>query len=114
MKRQQLATDFAISGQITVDDLADIAADGYRCIICNRPDHEDAGQPTVAELRDACEQRGMELHHVPTAGNNLSYDVVLQQMEVMANAPGPYLAYCRTGNRSTIIWNVIQRMNKNV
>ncbi len=114
MKYQQLASDFAVASQITAADVPNIAAAGYRCVICNRPDHEDAGQPTVADIRDACAANGIELHHVPVAGNALNHEAVLEQMNVMANVPGPYLAYCRSGNRSTIIWNVIQRMKKNV
>ncbi len=114
MKYQQLASDFAVASQIAVADVAKIASDGYRCIICNRPDHEDAGQPTVAEIREACVASGLEFHHVPIAGNALNHEAVLEQMNIMANAPGPCLAYCRSGNRSTIIWNVIQRMKKHV
>ena len=68
MKYQQLANDFAVAGQITVDDVPEIAAAGYRCLICNRPDHEDAGQPTVADIRAACEQHGIELKVRETSG----------------------------------------------
>ncbi len=114
MKYQQLSSDFAVASQISVADVAKIAAEGYRCIICNRPDHEDAGQPTVAEIRDACDAVGLELHHVPIAGDALNHEAVLEQMNIMTNAEGPYLAYCRSGNRSTVIWNVIQRMKKHV
>lgn len=114
MKYQQLAADFAVASQIFVEDVPEIAAAGYRSVICNRPDFEDAGQPTVDEIRQACEQHGLELHHVPITGDSLNHEAVLQQMNIMNNAPGPCLAYCRSGNRSTIIWNVIQRMSKHV
>ncbi|MDJ0700383.1 MAG: TIGR01244 family sulfur transferase [Woeseiaceae bacterium] len=114
MKYRQLASDFAVASQIEVTDVPKIAAAGYRCVICNRPDHEDAGQPTVADIREACTANGIELQHVPIAGNALNHEAVLEQMNVMANVPGPYLAYCRSGTRSTIIWNVIQRMKKHV
>ena len=30
-----------VTGQISVDDLAKIAAAGYKSIICNRPDYEE-------------------------------------------------------------------------
>ena len=114
MKYQQLSADFAVASQIAVADVPKIAAEGYRCIICNRPDHEDAGQPTVAEIRDACVASGVEFRHVPIAGNALNHEAVLEQMNVMATVAGPFLAYCRSGTRSTIIWNVIQRMKKHV
>ena len=114
MKYQQLASDFAVASQIAVADVPNIAAAGYRCIICNRPDYEDAGQPTVADIREACTANGIQMHHVPIAGNSLNHEAILEQMNVMENVAGPYLAYCRSGNRSTIIWNVIQRMKKHV
>ena len=55
-----------------------------------------------------------QLHHVPIAGSDLNHEAVLTQIGILDESPGPYLAYCRTGGRSTIIWNVIKRMNKNV
>ena len=114
MKILKLSEDFAVASQIAAEDLEEIAASGYRCLICNRPDGEDPGQPTAAELRAACQTHGLELHHVPIRHDSLSHDTVLQQMGIMANAPGPYLAYCRSGHRSTVLWNVIQRMKQHV
>ena len=114
MKILQLSENFAVASQITAEDLEEIAASGYRCVICNRPDGEDPGQPTVAELKAACHLHGLELHYVPVGHDSLSHDAVLQQMGIMANAPGPYLAYCRSGHRSTVIWNVIKRMKQRV
>ncbi len=114
MKVLKLSGDFAVASQITAEDLGEIAESGYRCVICNRPDGEDAGQPTVAELRAACEQHGLELHHVPIGHSGMDHESVLQQMGIMANAPGPFLAYCRSGHRSTVLWNVIQRMKQRV
>ena len=30
----------SVAGQISIDDIAEIATSGYRSIICNRPDYE--------------------------------------------------------------------------
>lgn len=114
MKILKLSDDFAVASQIRAEDLEEISASGYRCLICNRPDGEDADQPTVAQLRAGCAQHGLELHHVPIGHGGIGHEAVLQQMGIMANAPGPFLAYCRSGHRSTVLWNVIQRMKQHV
>ncbi|WP_394808920.1 beta-lactamase hydrolase domain-containing protein [Nitrosomonas sp.] len=41
----------SVSGQISIDDITEIAAAGYRSIICNRPDYEGGeNQPGSEEL----------------------------------------------------------------
>ncbi|MEK7845068.1 MAG: sulfur transferase domain-containing protein [Pseudomonadota bacterium] len=41
----------SVAGQISIDDLTEIAAAGYKSIICNRPDYEGgAAQPASEEL----------------------------------------------------------------
>lgn len=41
----------SVAGQIRVDDIVEIAAAGYKSIICNRPDYEGGeNQPSSEEL----------------------------------------------------------------
>ena len=50
MEYRQITDDYAVSGQITPEDIAAIKAAGFRSIICNRPDDEQPGQPSAAEI----------------------------------------------------------------
>lgn len=44
MQLHKLTADFAISAQVTVDDVKELAARGIRTLICNRPDGEATDQ----------------------------------------------------------------------
>lgn len=96
MKR--LEPDVLVSGQV---DAADVATLGVRTLVNNRPDGEEPGQPTSAELEAAARAAGLAYRHIPVAGGVSRADV-----EAMAEAleAGPILAFCRSGTRSTYLW----------
>ncbi len=110
MKYQQLSNDYAVAGQISPSDVAGIADAGFRTIICNRPDGEDMGQADFADIKSACEQHNLECYHIPMTGGNLTEDIVRGQLKAMSGSDGSVLAYCRSGDRSTMIWGFIAKM----
>ena len=104
MTTYRLSEKCAVAGQIELTDVADYAAEGFTTIICNRPDFEDFGQPTAAEMKKACEAHGISFHHIPVAHGGLSMDTVARFRDAVNESPGPVLAYCRSGQRSSVIW----------
>jgi uncharacterized protein (TIGR01244 family) len=98
----------SVSGQIQPADVAGLKASGISMIICNRPDGEEPGQPTAAEVQDAAEAEGLEFRHVPIIRGIGPADVEAMQ-EALDAAPGKLLAYCRSGNRSALTWAVARR-----
>ena len=42
--------EYAVTAQISLDDLSQIKAQGFKSIVCHRPDAEDPGQPDFAVL----------------------------------------------------------------
>ncbi len=100
----KITDNYTASGQIAVDDVEAIAEAGFKAVVCNRPDHEDPGQPTAAEIAAACEQHGLAFHHLPIVGNQLHLETVEAMRDVMLTADGPVFAYCRSGNRSAVVW----------
>ena len=62
---KHITPDFAVSPQISTTQLPQLKAAGFTTVICNRPDHEDAGQPTFAEIKAAAEAAGIEAYHIP-------------------------------------------------
>ena len=98
----------SVSGQIQPADVAGLKASGISLIICNRPDGEEPGQPTAAEVQDAAEAEGLEFRHVPIIRGIGPADVEAMQ-EALDAAPGKLLAYCRSGNRSALTWAVARR-----
>jgi uncharacterized protein (TIGR01244 family) len=102
---RQVTPDFSVAGQIDATDVVRIAELGYKTIINNRPDHEEPGQPSVAEIKAAAEAAGLRFHNLPFVGQPPP-GVVAETALLLEQAPGPVLAYCRTGTRSTKAWGL--------
>ncbi|HET9640769.1 MAG TPA: TIGR01244 family sulfur transferase [Allosphingosinicella sp.] len=94
-------TTFVFTRQLTVADIDEAAAQGIRLIVNNRPDGEEPGQPSSAEIEAAARAAGLDYRHIPVAGG-----FATGQIEAMAEAleQGPVLAFCRSGTRSTFLW----------
>lgn len=107
MDIRPITPDFAASPQISVADVATAAAQGYRTLICNRPDGEEPGQPDWAAIEAAAKAAGMETFFLPVSNAvGLTMETVEGFEAALANAPKPVLAYCRSGTRSTMAWGV--------
>ena len=100
----RLSENYAIAAQILPGDIVRIAAEGFVAIICNRPDDEEPGQPTAAEIAAACEKAGLSFHHLPVSGMPVAGALIEEQRSLIAVNVGPVLAYCRSGKRSQFIW----------
>ncbi|MBT8418742.1 MAG: TIGR01244 family phosphatase [Silicimonas sp.] len=100
-----LTDTFAVAPQISTEDLAGLKAEGFRTIVCNRPDEEVPGEMDAAAIEAAC--RDLELGFLlnPLSHGSLSMDHVTRQREA-AGMDGPVLAYCASGNRSSILWGL--------
>jgi uncharacterized protein (TIGR01244 family) len=97
-----------ISGQIEPGDVARLKDEGVSMIICNRPDDEEPGQPSAAEIEDAAQQAGMQFRNIPIARGIGPSDAKSME-EAIEAANGKILSYCRTGNRSALVWAIARR-----
>jgi uncharacterized protein (TIGR01244 family) len=95
------ATTLVAVRQVTVADVGEAAAKGIRLIVNNRPDDEEPGQPSSAEIEAAARAAGLDYRHIPISGG-----FPTDRVEAMARAleQGPLLAFCRSGTRSTFLW----------
>ena len=100
----RLSETCAVASQIQATDVAALAADGFTTVICNRPDGEDFGQPTADTIAAACEANGIAFHFIPIDRSGLTMDIVESFRDAVAASAGPVLAYCRSGQRSSVIW----------
>lgn len=89
--------------QITAADIPTLASAGVTLIVNNRPDGEEPGQPSSAELEAAASTAGLEYRHIPVAGG-FNLDDVLAMAEALETAEGQVLVFCRSGTRSTFLW----------
>ena len=102
MDMRKLDDRVSVSGQIGPDDIAAVAAAGFKAVICNRPDDEHGpGQPAFADVAAAAQAAGMTAHHIPFGGEGPSPEQVAQTAAVLKATGGPVFMYCRSGARST-------------
>lgn len=96
---------FAVTAALEPVDFAAVAALGFKAVISNRPDGEEAGQLTGRDEAAHAWRAGLKFAHVPSTKLDLFTDDVV---EGMANAvrrlQGPILAHCKSGTRSAVIW----------
>lgn len=92
------------SPQISLDEVAEAKRAGFAAIINNRPDDEEAGQPTSAEIGAAAEALGLAYHYIPVTGSSMTPERIAETIAALEEVDGTTLAYCRSGTRSTLLW----------
>jgi uncharacterized protein (TIGR01244 family) len=112
MNIKEIAPDYSVSAQIQPTDISELKAAGFKSVICNRPDNEDPGQPSVAEIRAAAEAAGLQFRHVPVISGQMTAQNVEEQAAALDALPKPVFAYCRSGTRSSNLYGYIQEMNR--
>ena len=95
--------EYAVTAQIAAEDLDRIKEMGFKSIVCQRPDREDPGQPDFAEIAAKAAALGLEIRHIPVSGQPTT-EAVHAMVDALDEMPKPMLGYCRSGNRSTIIY----------
>lgn len=103
-----LADGLSVSPQIALDDVSAAARQGFRSLMSNRPDGEEPGQPTAAQVEAAAREAGLEFRWVPVTMPTLSQQDAHAFAAALEELPGPTLAFCRTGTRSTVLWALSQ------
>jgi len=100
MDIHQVSDGFAVSPQFSPSDMSNVAERGFVAVICNRPDGEEDGQPSAAEMREAAQTAGLAFHHIPVWGGAFPDGAIAAFRAVRRGSEGPMLAFCRTGTRS--------------
>ena len=108
MRVLELAPQVYVSGQLFEHDIRLAAKQGVRSIMNNRPDGESIGQPLSADLATVAEELGMTFLHFPVDPRAITG----QDVEAFAKARDalerPLLIFCRSGARSTRIWEMAE------
>ena len=107
---RHVTDDLSVAPQISVEDVAAAARAGFRTIINNRPDDEEPGQPTSAEIEAAAAAAGLAYAHIPVRGGPTP-DQVAAERQLLDAAEAPVLAFCRSGTRSIVTWSIGQAMS---
>lgn len=108
MDIRPLTDRYSVSPQITPEDIAAIKAAGFTTVICNRPDAENPPPLRAEALRAAAEGAGLAFVLNPVVPGQLTMENVAIQRDTIDGAGGPILAYCASGNRSSVVWALAQ------
>ena len=104
MDIRHLSPRFAVSEQLQPCDLAEVAARGFRAVVCNRPDGEAPDQPGWRDVAAEARQLGLAFAYIPVVPGEISADQVRELARFLEAAKGPVLGYCRTGARAEKLW----------
>ncbi|AYG59625.1 TIGR01244 family sulfur transferase [Rhizobium jaguaris] len=96
--------EYSVSGQITLEDLDQIKAMGFKSIVCHRPDNESADQTPFSVIEAHAKELGLEIAHVPVGPMGVTEEAVQGMVDALDEFPRPMLGYCRSGARSTAIY----------
>lgn len=111
MKIKRLNAMVTVANQLEPDKIVKLKARGYRAIICNRPDGEGADQPGFAELREIASAHGIAMRYVPVALGGATREDHAAFARAIREMEGPFLIYCRSGTRSSTLWQAYEMSN---
>lgn len=104
MQVKRLTPDLAVGPQLAADDVATLAALGFRAIIASRPDGEAADQPAFAELGEEATTHGLQTRHLPVVASRIGESDIAAFRAALRDLPKPMFAFCRTGTRAALLW----------
>ncbi|AJD41855.1 TIGR01244 family phosphatase [Rhizobium sp. SEMIA 4085] len=104
MDIRQIDDEYSVSGQITLEDLDQIKAMGFKSIVCHRPDQESPDQTPFSVIEVRAKELGLDIAHVPVGSMGVTEEAVQGMVDALDEFPRPMLGYCRSGARSTAIY----------
>lgn len=109
MQIKQLSDDFSVAPQMSPNEVEVVAQQGFKTIICNRPDKEDPSQPDHALIQQEAEKKGVTFYYLPVISGSMTDENVTEFHKILQECPKPALAYCRSGTRCTNLWSLSQK-----
>lgn len=104
MSGKSLCDQMSVGPQIALEDLPEIAAAGFRTVVSCRPDGEEEGQLTAAQIAEAAAAQGLAFAHVPVVPGQLGPEQAAAFDAAIAELPQPVFGFCRTGARASMLW----------
>lgn len=100
---------FIVSTRIEPGDVAELARQGVRTLLCNLPDQEVPARSGSAAVAEAAKSAGIAFVYLPVNNATLSPDLIASFQAVLDDTEkAPVVAYCQSGGRSYTLWAVCQ------
>jgi len=109
MNIKPLSDTFSVSPQIPPDDVAALKEQGFTTLLCARPDNEEAGQPSFADIKAAATAAGLTAIHIPIVPGQATSADVQAMDEALRDADGPVFGYCKGGPRAEALYKATGR-----
>ena len=90
----------SVSSQLSRDELGSLHRSGFKTLINNRPDGEDADQPGNKVECDTARQYDLSYAFIPVTMSAITEADVRAFQAAVRKSEGPVLAHCKTGMRS--------------
>ena len=100
-----LNAQVSVAGQMTTDKFQQLIKAGFKSVIVNRPDQEQGNTVSVAQLRQIAEQSQVSVIYQPILSGKISQTDVIEFAKYYNELPKPILMVCRSGSRSSILFN---------
>jgi len=102
---RQIADNVCAAPQLMPEAMAELARLGFKSVVNNRPDFEHGpDQPTSAAIEAAAVAAGLVYRHLPVDAGWQSPEQIAGFAELLQTLPQPMLAFCRSGARSTRLY----------
>ncbi|WP_299257469.1 TIGR01244 family sulfur transferase [uncultured Kushneria sp.] len=108
MDIKSLDNRLSVTAQPRLDELEQLADQGFCTVLSNRPRGESEDQPDPDALKDKAESLGMVWHQVPVRPGEYSQTDIEAFDHILNNAQGPIIGFCRSGKRVTDLWALSQ------
>lgn len=103
MDLRQLSPNLAVSPQILPEDVPALAEAGFKVLVNNRPDDEVTADIDHDVMAKAAADAGMRYHYLPFHPGQITPQLIAEFGQATAGQ-APVIAYCRSGNRCTVLW----------
>ena len=100
-----MSPDLSVSPQLDAAAMAVAAAAGFKSVVNNRPDFEGGpDQPVHADIEAAARAAGLRYVYLPVSPGQHTPQEIARFAELLAELPKPILAFCRSGSRSSRLY----------
>lgn len=105
---RKIDENFVVAGQLDPAKMDQVAAAGFKTIVCARPDNEEPGQPNFAVVKAAAEKAGLKAVHIPIS-SGIGPQQVSKMQAALKDLPMPMYGYCRSGARAGSLYGAARQ-----
>ncbi len=96
----EISEKLSVSPQPSIEDIQSLRDQGFKTLINNRPDNEDASQPNTRAERQQAKHCDLSYAFIPVTADTITEADVRAFQRAVDESDGPVLAHCQTGKRA--------------